>query len=564
MKILFEEYLYETTLLSNIIGERYYFPINATQSKITFVGYYFNPHADEGKGDSIIIFPKVFINKEFKAFDYFAPEDLISPTLEISKQLKANGTDKIIFEMATWLYRAIQQFNKRHKENIISENQQLNEVISNLNSRTSTELDIILSLLKFHKDNQSLFTFISKSSNSHQNKVNWDKTINKSQMIIQDNQPFYLDVNSKKKKINEEEELLILFYSTLNYIKTKYDFDFQLSQKYELIKNNQFETLLRRGCRYLKNIKYKYYSDKMLALYNLLYTFFERSERVQAKQQLEEILLIKDFNIVFEDMIDDLIGDLVENNPRLSKLKNHADGKQIDHIYRYKSLIVEDDIYFIGDSKYYKPNTTTGANSKAKQFTYAKNIIQNEINLFNDGKLENGLKYRDNETEGYNITPNFFISAFINDKFDFLSADLRDNGKLICQQHFENRLFDRDTLFVQSYNINFLFVISAYISKNAALKANFKENTRKRFRDNLITFLNEKYVFYIIKPLSSSNTDEFITKYFRILNGKVYKPSQFKEELLFASERKSAYENHKDILNKIKDDTSSIEEYSIK
>lgn len=47
----------------------------------------------------------------------------------------------------------------------------------------------------------------------------------------------------------------------------------------------------------------------MICLYNLLFTYFERSERTQSKKQIEEILLIKDFNIVFEDMIDDLIGD---------------------------------------------------------------------------------------------------------------------------------------------------------------------------------------------------------------------------------------------------------------
>jgi hypothetical protein len=47
----------------------------------------------------------------------------------------------------------------------------------------------------------------------------------------------------------------------------------------------------------------------MISLYNLLYAFFERSEKTQSKKQIEEVLLIKDFNIVFEDMIDDLIGD---------------------------------------------------------------------------------------------------------------------------------------------------------------------------------------------------------------------------------------------------------------
>ncbi len=74
-------------------------------------------------------------------------------------------------------------------------------------------------------------------------------------------------------------------------------------------------------------------------------------------------------------MIDDLIGD----NKLLPELKNHADGKQIDHIYKYKSLIIEDEIYFVGDSKYYKPQNSVGKYSQAKQFTYAKNVIQYNI-----------------------------------------------------------------------------------------------------------------------------------------------------------------------------------------
>jgi hypothetical protein len=55
-------------------------------------------------------------------------------------------------------------------------------------------------------------------------------------------------------------------------------------------------------------------------------------------------------------MIDDLIGD----SKLLPELKNHADGKQVDHIYKYKSLLVEDEIYFVGDSKYYKPKNSVG------------------------------------------------------------------------------------------------------------------------------------------------------------------------------------------------------------
>ncbi len=545
MIVLFEEYQYKTVNLKQVLSERYFLPINSTYSKINYVGYYFNPQINE----AIILFPKVFINENGLAFDEFEPEILVSPTFEIKERLLNTGKDKIVFEISTWLYRAIQQFNKRHFYNSISENQFLNQVVTNLDEKSNTELDIILSLLKFYKENQALFTCISKSAHSQQNKINWHKTINKKQPIIQNNIPIYVDLATTRKKVNYDEELLVLFYSTLNFIKGKYAFDFYPPQNYELIKGHQFENVLRKGCRYLKSIKYKYYSDKMISLYNLLYAFFERSEKTQSKKQIEEVLLIKDFNIVFEDMIDDLIGD----NKLLPELKKHADGKQVDHIYKYKSLLVEDEIYFVGDSKYYKPQNSVGKYSKAKQFTYARNVIQYNIDLFNDNNLDKQLRYRESLTEGYNITPNFFISAFVNKDFDFSKSYLDETGKPIMQTHFENRLFDRDTLFIQSYNINFLFVLLAYLSNNSTLKTNFKKDTQKKFREKLVSFINEKYHFYIIEPQDST----FIDKHFKLLNGKIYKPSHLTEELILALEKP----NQTDILTKIQSDIKTKIEY---
>lgn len=545
MIILFEEYQYNTEKLKQVLSERYFLPLNSSKSKINYVGYYFNPTINE----AVVILPKVFINEKSLAFDEFDPETLIFQSDQIKEQLSMKGKNKIVFEISTWLYRAIQQFNKRHYYNSISENQFLNQIVTNLEEKSNTELDIILSLLKFYKENQAYFTFISKSAHSQKNKINWHKTINKKQPIIQNNTPIYFDLATTRNKINYDEELLILFYSTLNFIKSKYAFDFNPPQNYELIKGHQFENVLRKGCRILKSIKYKYYSDKMISLYNLLYSYFERSENTQSKKQIEEVLLIKDFNIVFEDMIDDLIGD----SKLLPELKNHADGKQIDHIYKYKSLIIEDDIYFVGDSKYYKPQNNIGKYSQAKQFTYAKNVIQYNIDLFNDNKLDKQIRYRENLTEGYNITPNFFISSFVNKDFDFSKSELDETGKPIMQSHFENRLFDRDTLFVQSYNINFLFVLSAYLSNNSTLKSNFKKDTQKKFRDKLVRFINDKYTLYTLEPKDKS----FIEKHFKLLNGKVYKPSQMNEKLILALEKPDLT----DILTKIESDLKTKTEY---
>jgi hypothetical protein len=158
MIILFEEYQYKTEKLKQVLSERYFFPINSVYSKINYVGYYFNPQIH----NAVIIFPKVFINENGLAFDEFEPDTLIYQTDEIKEKLFKTGKDKIIFEISTWLYRAIQQFNKRHFYNSISENQFLNQVVTNLEEKSNTELDIILSLLKFYKENQDIQLGIPK------------------------------------------------------------------------------------------------------------------------------------------------------------------------------------------------------------------------------------------------------------------------------------------------------------------------------------------------------------------------------------------------------------------
>ena len=149
-----------------------------------------------------------------------------------------------------------------------------------------------------------------------------------------------------------------------------------------------------KGTRLLKKIRKKYFTDELVALWTLLYTFFEKAEMIESNRYHEEMLLARKFNLIFEDMIDVLIGD--SNIP--IGLKKQKDGKIVDHIYRDRALIGNSDVYFVGDSKYYQEGHDVGTNSVYKQFTYAKNIIQYAL----DNPME-GLKYRDNITEGYTI-----------------------------------------------------------------------------------------------------------------------------------------------------------------
>lgn len=82
-------------------------------------------------------------------------------------------------------------------------------------------------------------------------------------------------------------------------------------------------------------------------------------------------------------------------------------------MYTYQNLTnneEEKDIYYIGDSKYYKRGHKIGKESVYKQFTYARNVIQWNLDLFNDGDKEeqkDHFRLRDDVTEGYNVIPNF-------------------------------------------------------------------------------------------------------------------------------------------------------------
>ena len=149
---------------------------------------------------------------------------------------------------------------------------------------------------------------------------------------------------------------------------------------------------------------------------------------------------------------------------------------------------------------------------------YAKNVIQYIVDEINIGKDISPLKYRDELTEGYNVTPNFFISALVDPDYNFnidgLQAINADNPEVSC--HFKNRLFDRDTLIVHRYQINFLYVLSAYVARGATDKINFKNRAKKTFRDNLISYFGKHYHFYEIAPIGMT-IEEFAMKYFNLL-----------------------------------------------
>lgn len=124
----------------------------------------------------------------------------------------------------------------------------------------------------------------------------------------------------------------------------------------------------------------------------------------------------------------------------------------------------------------------------------------------------------------------------MNDNLDFRNdgLDFKENFKR--NKHFINRLFDRDTLILQAYNINFLFVVAAYIQSSTTQRERFKKTTRMVFRSKLIAYLNKNFEF---KKVISDDIEHFVEQNFKKLQGKIYRPSGWENELLLAIEKGS-------------------------
>ncbi len=530
MRILLEEYPYNATEeILEVVSELGPTISVGGKVSVSYVGYYYNTTIR----DCVFILPKVLLDEEGKAFGRHDPEKIVH--LENKENPLDDDERRFIYELSVWIYRAISVFKERNKESKIVLHERVAQIGHGMRRLSNTFLDILLSLEQFNKDNQDFFFFVIKNQHSGHNKINWTKTITHTQAFVQNGSPIYLKPVNKHRQVNFDEELMVIYFSILNYIHKEYGFPFDTECHYELISDHQFKSLLKgMGKARLQEIKYKYFSDKALELWELCYAFFDEARQIVINTKQKEYLLVKSFEIVFEDIIDDLLGGRNDELPK--ELQEQADGKRVDHLYRYKSLTETNNekIYYIGDSKYYKRNTSIGKEALYKQFTYARNVIQWNLDLFldesrtteqNEELAKGTCILRDDITEGYNIIPNFFISAKqkdLNMHPDIEWID-RDNKDFLSRQ-FENRLFDRDTLLVCHYDVNFLYVVALYGRKNEGMKAIWREKVKEQFRREIQSMLQEKYDFYAMTPREGVNSEEFLKENFQQLLGKVFTP----------------------------------------
>lgn len=557
MHILIEEYQYAYEDVCNVLkGLDVLQDVNGKVS-LGYVGYFYNPDPDVQ--DCVFILPKVLLgkreiidelgissiddNSNYEwVFGHIRPKQLIN--IESCKDLRPEEY-QFIYNLSVWIYRAICVFKeheyddrrgKKKSDPSIVLHRQAPMMGHSKRRKSNTFLDVLLALQQWNKDNESFVMFTMKNIHSGYNKINWTRTISKSPALLQSSivglgrqDVAYLNPVNKKKQVNFDEELLVIFFSILQHMKDSYGFPVKINMNFELIRGKKFERYVNGyGKTRLKQIKYKYFSDKALELWDLCYAFFEHPYRINLNIDQKEYLLVKSFHVVFESIIDELIA----GDQRLPKeLLDQEDGKRVDHMYQYQELTnneKKENIYYIGDSKYYKRGHQLGTESIYKQFTYAKNVIQWNLNLFNDGSVEDQAdhtKLRDDVTEGYNVIPNFFISASqeeLTPKDDIHLAT--DKIPYHLSRQFENRLFDRDTFLLAHYDVNFLFVIALYGRNKQAAKVAWREKVRRMFRNEIQDMLMKNFIFYAITPHEDVNADKYIRENFQSLLGKVYKP----------------------------------------
>ncbi len=566
MKLLIEEYRYPFDLVKELFPNIDELDVVDGVASINYVGYFYHSAQQE----CVFILSKVVLDQNDKVFGKYDPKDIIDINGENPLTVNEN---KFIYGLSVWIYRAISVYLSdciaQGKDHTIVKHQKLIKVGNGKKRLSNTYLDILLALIDFNRQNQDWFMFILKNIHSGYNKINWSKTITQSQAFIQDDEPVYINPVTKKRHINFDEELLIIFYSILNYLKEFYGFHVRINVNYDLITGRRFNQYLNKGfgLQRLCKIKYKYFSDKALQLWELCYAFFEQSSQVRMNAQINEFLLVKNFNIVFEAIIDELIGD-TKLPDRLNK--KQADGKEVDHIYLWNSLTnVEPNkqVYYIGDSKYYKQKNEIGLPSIAKQYTYARNVIQWNLNLFfgenaDETPHETDFCLRDELTEGYNVVPNFFISATIPDnlQYDDNIDETKRSAKTHVSRQFKNRLFDRDTLLITHYDVNFLYVVSLYARNNAFQKRSWKQKVRNIFRDKIREELGKRYNFYAMRAKPDIDAKQYIETHFRDILGKVFAPYEDKGIISLALDNREEFtEENAGLLTKLSNSFKVVE-----
>ena len=561
MKIFVEGHSYDPMDVERVLPDSRML-LSDGRVPIENVGYYRSPKCD----DFVFFLPKVVLapvkigpgkkdaedrvfcqkDKDEQFVGGFRPEDLIDPETAKDVDGKPLSDDQrdFLYEFSVWIYRALARYREKNAEGVAWSERNPGAVAARRRYETHTLLDVILAMQRFARENRDYVMYRVKEAHSG-GRVDWRRTVAKSPAVVADGTPVYLELRNRRKAVDWDEELLVIFHSILAYVGRTFGFRERCDLRFDLVTGEAFERYLHGyGARRLRQIRYKYFSDRDLAMWRLCFAFFDKAHKADVSGAQEEYLLAKDFERVFETIVDDLLG-----GEKVAHLRELDDAKRIDHLYLDKSLTRRTKMFYIADSKYYKRGHIFGRHdeSVAKQFTYARDFLQLDLDLFLSGNeasdkvrrerkdLEEVGLVRDPDTEGYDVIPNFFVSATIPDDLGYdhdrpepHSGNEKSELPVVYRNmHFENRLFDRDTLILSHYDFNFLFLLKLYARNDESATEGWSRKVRDEFRANIQSILKDRFEFRAIMPYDGVTDEQartFLRDHFPDVLGKVYSP----------------------------------------
>ena len=226
MRIYFEEHLYKAT--EEVIKDLRDICVLQDMKKrisVSYVGYYYSKEV----GDCVFILPKVLLKDEkivdtdgktqtvevvanvmSPSGEFVTPENIINK--EGQEKYLSPEYKKFIYEFAVWIYRALSTYRKLNEDSSIIYYHRLPREGRGRRHQAETYLDIVLSLIRFNEENQDFFLFTIKNLHSGMNKINWAKTISKTAAFVRKKKVMYLNPVNKKRLINFDEELFIIFF----------------------------------------------------------------------------------------------------------------------------------------------------------------------------------------------------------------------------------------------------------------------------------------------------------------------------------------------------------------
>ena len=237
MKVLVEGHSYDAALVRDICRD--FETVENERIKVTKIGYYFNSAIN----DCVLCLPKIVCDASgATVFGGLSPENLID-AFSSENQLSEEQTE-FIRSFSLWTYRAISAYARLNPDSDIVTKSGAAESHGGPDAAEGTLLDVILDIIRFFNANRDYFIYIIRNLHSGYDRINWQKTIQTKAPVYQDGQSYYLEVINRRKQIDFDEELMIIFHSILHYISSELGLDVRTECCYEPITGAQFEAYL--------------------------------------------------------------------------------------------------------------------------------------------------------------------------------------------------------------------------------------------------------------------------------------------------------------------------------